>query len=103
MAERHNGLEELLNSILKNAANKISPSPKIIFDQFLGLERDKLPDDWVEADVAYVFKKGIGSLRQTIGLGHYPSHVLAPIYSNKSFVNKFVPFRKKLTPAQHGF
>ena len=42
--------------ILKNAANEISPFLKIIFDQ--SLQTGKLPDDWVEANVAPVFKKG---------------------------------------------
>ena len=49
------GPDELPNLILKNAANKISPFLKIIFDQ--SLQTGKLPDDWVEANVAPVFKK----------------------------------------------
>ena len=49
------GPDELPNLILKNAANEISPYPKIIFDQ--SLQTGKLPDDWVEANVAPVFKK----------------------------------------------
>ena len=65
------GPDELPNLILKNAANEISPSPKIIFDQ--SLQMGKLPDDWVEANVAPVFKKGISTLQQTTG--RYPSHV----------------------------
>ena len=52
------GPDELPNLILKNAANEISPFLKIIFDQ--SLQTSKLPDDWVEANVAPgpVFKKG---------------------------------------------
>ena len=50
------GPDELSNLILKNAANEISPFLKIIFVQ--SLETGKLPDDWVEANVAPVFKKG---------------------------------------------
>ena len=49
------GPDELPNLILKNATNKISPFLKIIFDQFL--QTGKLPDDWVEANVAPVSKK----------------------------------------------
>ena len=49
------GPDELPNLILKNAA-EISPFLKIIFDQ--SLQTGKLPDDWVEAIVAPVFKKG---------------------------------------------
>ena len=52
MAERHP--DRIL--ILKNAANEISPFLKIIFDQ--SLQMGKLPDDWVEDNVAPVFKKG---------------------------------------------
>ena len=50
------GPDELPNLILKNAANEISPFLKNIFDQ--SLQTGKLPDDWVEANVAPVFKKG---------------------------------------------
>ena len=39
--------DELPNLILKNAANEISPFPKITFDQ--SLQTGTLPDDWVEA------------------------------------------------------
>ena len=48
--------DELPNLILKNAANEISPFLRIIFDQ--SLQTGKLPDDWVEVNVAPVFKKG---------------------------------------------
>ena len=50
------GPDELTNLILKNAANEISPFLRISFDQ--SLQTGKLPDDWVEANVAPVFKKG---------------------------------------------
>ena len=49
------GPDELPNLILKNAANEISPFLKIIFHQ--SLQTGKLPDDWVEANVAPVLKK----------------------------------------------
>ena len=48
------GLDELPNLILHNAANEISPFLKISFDQ--SLQTGKLPDDWVEANVALIFK-----------------------------------------------
>ena len=85
------GSDELPNLILKNAANEISPFLKIIFDQ--SLQTGKLPDDWVEANVAPVLKKGIGTIRQTTG--RYPSHVFVPNYSNTSFVNKLCPIFRK--------
>ena len=47
--------DELPNLILKNAANEISPFLRISFDQ--SLQMGKLPDDWVETNVAPVFKK----------------------------------------------
>ena len=50
------GPDELSNLILKNAANEISPFLKIIFDQ--SIKTGKLLDDWVETNVAPVFKKG---------------------------------------------
>ena len=49
------GPDELPNLILKNAANEISPFLKIIFDQ--SPQMGKLLDDWVEVNVAPVFKK----------------------------------------------
>ena len=50
------GPDELPNLILKNDANKISPFLKIIFDQ--SLQTGKLPDGWIEANVAQVLKNG---------------------------------------------
>ena len=47
------GLNDLPNLILKNAANDVSTFLKITFDQ--SLQMGKLPDDWVEANVAQVF------------------------------------------------
>ena len=49
------GRDELPNLILKNAANEISPFLRNICHQ--SLQTGKLPDDWVEANVAPVFKK----------------------------------------------
>ena len=54
--EKASGPDELPNLILKNAANEISPFLKIIFDQ--SIQTGKLSNDWVEANVASVFKKG---------------------------------------------
>ena len=85
------GPDELPNLILKNAANEISPFPKIIFDQ--SLQTGKLPDDWIEANVAPVFKKGDRHSPQTTG--RYPSHVFVSNYSYTSFVNKLCPIFRK--------
>ena len=85
------GQDELPNLILKNAANEISLFLKIIIDQ--SLQMGKLPDDWEEANVAPVFKKGDRHSRQTTG--RYPSHVFVPNYSNTSFVNKLCPIFRK--------
>ena len=78
--------DDLPNLILKNAANEISPFLKIIFDH--SLQTGKLPDAWVEANVA-PSKKGINTLPQVTG--RYPSHVFVQNYSNTSFVNKVCP------------
>ena len=81
------GPDELPNLILKNTANEISPFLKIIFHQ--SLQTGKLPDDWVEANVAPVFKKG--DRHSPANYRPYPSHVFVANYSNTSFVNKLCP------------
>ena len=50
------GPDELPNLLLKNAAKEISPFMTYIFEHFI--RTGKLPDEWVEANVASVFKKG---------------------------------------------
>ena len=96
------GPDELPNLILNNAANEISPFLKIIFDQ--SLKTGKLPDDWVEANVAPVFKKGDW---------HYPANyrpisltcVCAKLLEHiicKQIMSHFSE-NKILTPVQHGF
>ena len=77
------GPDKLPNLILKLAANKITPFLKIIFDQ--SLQTGKLPDDWLEANVAPVFKKGHR---------HSPANYM-PNYANTSFVNKLCPIFRK--------
>ena len=95
--------DELPNLILKNAANKKSPFPKIIFDQ--SLLTGKLPDDWVEANVAPVIKKGDRHSAENyrpISL----TYMFVPNCSNTSFVNKLGPIfleNKMLTHVQHRF
>ena len=53
------GQGKLPNLLLKNAANEISPFFKIIFDR--SLQTGKLPDDWVEANVAHLRLQKRGS------------------------------------------
>ena len=54
-ADKAPGPDELPNSLLKNAAKEISPFLKDIFEH--SIQIGKLPDEWVEANVAPVFKK----------------------------------------------
>ena len=62
--------DELPNFILKKAFNEISPFLQIIFDVSL----DTLNTRWLMLPPSS--KKGISTLRQTIG--RYPSHVFVP-------------------------
>ena len=96
------GPDELPNLILKNAANEISPFPKIIFDQ--SLQTGKLPDDWVEANVAPVFKKGdrhSPANYRPISLTCVCAKLLEHIIC-KQIMSHFSE-KKILTPVQHGF
>ena len=94
--------DELPNLILKNAANEISPFLKIIFDQ--SLQTGKLPDDWVEAFVAPVFKKGdrhsppnYRPISLTCVCAKLLEHIICKQIMSHFSENKF------LTPVQHGF
>ena len=94
--------DELPNLILKNAANEISPFLKIIFDQ--SLQTGKLPGDWVEANVAPVFKKG-----DRHSLANYRPISLICVWAKliehiiwKQIMSHFLE-NKILTPVQHGF
>ena len=96
------GPDELPNLILKNAANEISPFLKIIFDQ--SLQTGKLPDDWVEANVAPVFKKGdkhSPANYRPISLTCVCAKLLEHIIC-KQIMSHFLK-NKILTPVQHGF
>ena len=96
------GPDKLPNLILKNAANEISPFLKIIFDQ--SLQTGKLPDDWVEANVAPVFKKGdwhspanYRLISLTCVCVKLLEHIICK--QNMSHFSE----NKILTPVQHGF
>ena len=96
------GPYELPNLILKNAANKISPFLKVIFDQ--SLQTGKLPDDWVEANVAPVFKKedrhspaNYRPISLTCVCAKLLEHIIC-----KQIMSHFSE-NKILTPVQHGF
>ena len=96
------GPDELPSLILKNAANEISPFLKIIFDQ--SLQTGKLPDDWVEANVAPVFKKGdrhSPANYRPISLTCVCAKLLEHIIC-KQIMSQFSE-NKILTPVQHGF
>ena len=61
-----------------------------VFDQ--SLQTGKLPDDWVEANVAPVLKKRGSALSSKL---QADMTVFVPNYSNTSFVNKLcLIFRK---------
>ena len=96
------GLDKLPNLILKNAAKEISPFLKIIFDQ--SLQTGKLPDDWVEANVAPVFKKrdrhspaNYRPISLTCVCAKLLEHIIC-----KQIMSHFSE-NKILTPVQHGF
>ena len=94
--------DELPNLILKNAANEISPFLKVIFDQ--SLQMGKLPDDWVEANVAPVFKKGdqhSPANYRPISLTCVCAKLLEHIIC-KQIMSHFSK-NKILTPVIHGF
>ena len=96
------GPDELPNLILKNAANEISSFLKIIFNQ--SLQTGKLPDDWVEANVAPVFKKGdrhSPANYRPISLTCVCVKLLEHIIC-KQIMSHFSE-NKILTPVQHGF
>ena len=96
------GPDELPNLILKNAANEISPFLKIIFAQ--SLQTGKLPDDWVEANVAPVLKKGdrhSPANYRAISLTRVCAKLLEHIIC-KQIMSHFSE-NKILTPVQHGF
>ena len=96
------GPNKLPNLILKNAANKISPFVEIIFDQ--SLQTGNLPDDWVEANVAPVFKKGdrhYTANYRPISLTYVCAKLLNDIIG-KQIMSHFSK-NKILTPVQHGF
>ena len=96
------GPDECPNLILKNAANEISPFLKIIFDQ--SLQTGKLPDDWVDANVAPVFKKGdrhSPANYRPISLTCVCAKLLKRMIC-KQIMSHFSE-NKILTPVQHGF
>ena len=96
------GPDELPNLILKNAANEISPFLRIIFDQ--SLQTGKLPDDWVEANVAPVFKKGdrhSPANYRPISLICVCAKLLEHIICKQIMLH--FSKNKILTPVQHGF
>ena len=96
------GPNKLPNLILKNAANKISPFVEIIFDQ--SLQTVNLPDDWVEANVAPVFKKGdrhYTANYRPISLTCVCAKLLEDIIG-KQIMSHFSK-NKILAPVQHGF
>ena len=81
---------------------KISPFLKIIFDQ--SLQTGKLPDDWVEANVAPVFKKGdrhspanYRPISLTCVCAKLLEHIICKEIMSHFSGNKILP------PVQHGF
>ena len=94
------GPDVLPNLILKNAANEIYPFLKIIFDQ--SLQTGKLPDDWVKANVAPVFKKGDRHSPANYRPISLTCAILLEHIICKQIMSHFSK-NKILTPVQHGF
>ena len=96
------GPDELPNLLLKNAAKEISPFLTDIFEH--SIRTGKLPDEWVEANVAPVFKKGdrhTASNYRPISLTCVCAKLLEHIIC-KNIMTHFTK-NKILTSVQHGF
>ena len=101
-ADKAPGPDELPNLLLKNAAKEISPFLTDIFDH--SIKSGKLPDEWVEANVAPIFKKGdrhTASNYRPISLTCVCAKLLEHIIC-KSIMTHFT-INNILTPLQHGF
>ena len=101
-ANKAPGPNELPNFLLKNAVKEISPFLKDIFEHFI--QTGKLHDEWVEANVAPVFKKGdrhTASSYRPISLTCVCAKLLEHIIC-KSIMTHFTK-NKILSPVQHCF
>ena len=96
------GPDELPNLLLKNAAKEISPFLTDIFEH--SIRTGKSPDEWVEANVASVFKKGdrhTASNYRPISLTCVCAKLLKHIIC-KNIMTHFTK-NKIQTSVQHGF
>ena len=101
-ADKAPGPDELPNLLLKNAAKEIFPFLTDTFEH--PIQTGKLPDVWVEANVAPVFKKGhrhTASSYRLISL----TCVCAKMLEHIIFINIITHFTNDniLNPVQHGF
>ena len=100
-ADKAPGPDELPNLLLKNAANEISPFLKDIFEHYSDRE---IPDEWVEANVAPVFKKedrhtasNYRPISLTCVCAKLLDHIICKSIMTLFTKNEFLP------PVQHGF
>ena len=89
-ADKAPGPDELPNLLLKNAAKEISPFLTDIFEH--SIRTGKLPDEWVEANVAPVFKNLLDMCLCQIARTHYLQEHYDPLYqkqNSKSCATRF--------------
>ena len=96
------GPDNIPNRILEECANQLAPSLSIIFQ--LSIDSGELPNDWREANISCIFKKGDKHLAENyrpVSLTSVPSKLLEHIICKH--ILKHLETNKILTSLNHGF